>query len=235
MPLRRPPSALERQRTGSTICPFSWTHSVMGRAATSAPSRRLMNGASPTITKRICFASTILASSSAALFDRARQRPGRQEKDQHQAAVGVARAIDRDVDRREREEESGQQAGGGAEAALNQMVEERDRGDALQSLGDQHAEGVKAEELDARDLNQEGDRRLVHGDEPGRVERVVEEVVPAEAHAPDAGRVVLVPEAVLVQAPEPERRRRGENREQPEPRRRAPDRLHVVYGRPAGY
>jgi hypothetical protein len=142
--------------------------------------------------------------SPAAGLGRARQRPRGEKENQHEATLGVARAVDRDAHRCHREEESRQQPGRQAESALDQVVNEPHRGQAFQDLGHEDAETMEAEELDGGDLDPHRDRRLVHGEESGGVERVIQEVVPAGAHAPDAGGVVLVAEAVVVQAPQPE-------------------------------
>jgi hypothetical protein len=139
--------------------------------------------------------------SPAASFCRSLQRAGGEEEKQEETAVGVARAVDRDAHWRHREEESREQAGRRAEPALNQMVHEPHRGQAFQDLGHEDGKPVESKELDGGDLDPQRDRGLVHGEETRRVERVVQEVVPAGAHAPDAGRIVFVAEAVLIQTP----------------------------------
>ena len=86
--------------------------------------------------------------------------------------------------------------------APDQVVDQGDRGGAHQRLRDQQAPGAVAEHLDRGHLDPGGQRRLVHGHHARGIERSVDERVPARAHRPHRGGVVLVGEAVAVQAPE---------------------------------
>jgi len=155
---------------------------------------------------------------------RPQERPGREQQHQHEAGVGVPGAVHRDRDRGHGQEEPGQQPGGGAPVTPDQMREQRHRGHPLDHLRQEHRERVEAEDLDARHLDPQRERRLVDRDEAGRIEGVVEERVPARHHAPHAGRVVLVVEPVLVETPEAQRRREGQDRDLSEHYRGRPSR-----------
>ena len=134
-----------------------------------------------------------------------RSAPAASNQDEGQAALGVARAIDGDAHRRQREKQRGEQPRTATESALDQVKHQPHRGHAFEDLWQQHAPALEAQQLDARHLDPRGQRRLVDRHEARRIERVVEEVAPALRHAADARRVVLVAEAVLAEAPEPQR------------------------------
>src|SRR5215472_12731989 len=90
-----------------------------------------------------------------------------------------------------------------AEATRHEPVDESDAGEAFEHLGQEHGQPAEAQQLHARHLDPEGNRRLVERDESGGIEGVEEEVVWAVHHAPDAGAVVLRAVAVLPKPPEP--------------------------------
>jgi hypothetical protein len=96
-----------------------------------------------------------------------------------------------------------------APQAARQVVDQRDRRDAHERLGHQDAPRVKAEDPGRQRLDPERERRLVHRHQPARVERVVEEVVPARAHRAHGRAVVLVRPPVAVERPEVQRAARS--------------------------
>src|SRR4051794_23982259 len=97
---------------------------------------------------------------------------------------------------------TGDEAGQAAEAPAHEVVDERNRRHAHQRLRHEHAQRVVAEGLDERDLDPERERRLVDRHHAGRVERAVEERVPARAHRAHGGAVVLVRPPVAREPPQ---------------------------------
>src|SRR4029079_5948748 len=73
---------------------------------------------------------------------------------------------------------------------------------------------VKAEQLDAQGLDPERHRWLVDRDLARRIEGVVEEIVPASAHAENGSARVFDAETILLQPPQAERRTKQQNQEQ---------------------
>ncbi len=126
------------------------------------------------------------------------KRPGGEEEDEHEAALGIVRAVRGHAHRHDREEKPREQSGPRAEAPPDEIVQERHRRHAFHHLGQEHGEPVKAEEFDGQGLEPQRHRRLVDRDEARRIEGVVEE------GAADRGGVVLVVVAVLIQAPQPQ-------------------------------
>ena len=129
------------------------------------------------------------------------QGPGREQQDQDETALGVGGAIDGDADGCQRQKEGGEQSRCRAETAPDEVEQQDDRGNSLDDLRQQHAQTAEAENPRARRLDPEGERRLVEGHEAAGIEGVEEEVVPALQHAADAGAVIFVAEAVLVEVP----------------------------------
>ena len=135
-------------------------------------------------------------------WKRAHEAPQGADAAQRQQRVGVVVARDGDGDGRDREDEAGDEARRAAPHAPRQVVDERDGRDAHERLRDEDAQRVKAEDPGRERLDPEGQRRLVDRHEPARVERAVEEVVPARAHRAHGGAVVLVGPAVAIERPE---------------------------------
>ena len=138
----------------------------------------------------------------APVLQRAHQAPQGAHAAQRQQRVGVVVARDRDRDRRHRQHEPGHEAGRAPPQAAREVVDERDRGDAHERLRHEDAPRVKAEDPRRKRLDPERERRLVHRHQPARVERVVEEVVPARAHRAHGRAVVVVRPAVAVERPQ---------------------------------
>jgi hypothetical protein len=137
-----------------------------------------------------------------AVLQRAHDEPQRRHRTEDQERVRVVVARDRDGDRRQGEHQPGDEPAGAAEAPAHEVVHERDRGDPHQRLGDEQAQRVKAEDLHRQRLHPQRERRLVHRHDAGCIERAVQERVPARAHRPHGGAVVVVREAVAVERPE---------------------------------
>ena len=143
------------------------------------------------------------SSASARPRARARRTTGRGAAE-HQQRVRVVVARDRDGDRRQHERQAGDEAGRAAEPPPRQVVGERDGRDAHQRLRHEQAPGAEAEHARGQRLHPQRERRLVDRHHAGRVERAVQERVPAGAHRAHGGAVVLVGEAVAVERPQVE-------------------------------
>ena len=114
-------------------------------------------------------------------------------------------------DRREREHRPGDEAGRAAERPAHQVVGQPDGRDAHQRLRHEHAPRAEAEHARGQRLDPQRERRLVDGHHARRVERAVQERVPAGAHRAHGGAVVLVGEAVAAERPQVQH---GREREQ---------------------
>ena len=88
-----------------------------------------------------------------------------------------------------------------ADAAPYRRVHDRDRGDPLGRLRQQQAPAVEPEDARGYPHCPERERRLVHRDERRRVQRAVEERLPALRPAEHGGRVERVRVAVTGQVP----------------------------------
>jgi hypothetical protein len=80
-------------------------------------------------------------------------------------------------------------AGGAPDERSQQVVQRRHRQRAADHGGEQQRDRVKAEQLRARHLQPEVERRLVDRQARGRLERADEERVPRRAHAAHRGVV----------------------------------------------
>ena len=121
------------------------------------------------------------------------ERPNRgvdgAREEEGQQRIGVVEAEHEGGHRRQGHHGAPQQGGVGREPAPDGQVDQTDGGHSLQGLGNQHAPRVEAEDP-ARDLHdpQRG-RRLVHGDEVGRVRGAEEEGLPALGARLDGRRI----------------------------------------------
>ena len=161
---------------------------------------------------------------------RAHGEPDRRDAQQRQQLVGVVVARHRDRDRRRREREAGDRAAEAAEAPAHEVVDEDDARHPHQRLRNEDRERVEAEHAHRQRLDPQRQRRLVDRLHAARVERGVEEVVPARRHRADGRRVVGVRPVVAAERPQVQQRaqrrsgRRAPGRAAP-PRRRARARL----------
>jgi hypothetical protein len=162
-------------------------------------------------------------------LERMAARPRREQKCEHQRAIGIIRSVDRDTDRRQREEQRRQKTGCGAEDPPDEVIQHEDRCRAFEGLRQQDAERAEAEQLRAGRLDPEGDRRLVERDETARVESVEEEIVPARRHAAHAGHVIRGDEPAGAEAPATQQQRQCQNTRQGDARPQAGG----VAGKPA--
>ena len=121
---------------------------------------------------------------------------------------------DGDGDRGHRQHQPGGEPGDPAEAPAHEVVEKADARNPHQRLRHEDAERVEPEDPDRKRLDPQGERRLVDGHDPARVERAVEEVVPARRHRPDRRAVVVVGPAVPAQRPQVEHGREHEQQRQ---------------------
>ena len=150
-------------------------------------------------------------------FHRMDQGPGRQEQYQDQAGVRVVVAVHRHADGGEGHHQGRGQGGPGTEPSADQVVNQNQGAQAFQHLGKDEAKAPVAEELRKGRLNPQGNRGFVHGDETNGVEGNKEEIVPIHQHAADAGGVIGVAGAVLVDPPEAHKGRRKYNDGQQKP------------------
>ncbi len=144
------------------------------------------------------------------VLEPAHHEPQRGGAAQHEQRVGIVVAEDGDGHRGEHQRQPGDEARGAAEAPVRRVVGERDGPDAHQRLRDEHAPGAEAERARGQRLHPEGERRLVDGHHSSRVERAIQERVPARAHRAHGGAVVLVGEAVAIERPQVEHARGDE-------------------------
>ena len=121
----------------------------------------------------------------------------------------------------------------GDDTRLHRGVEQRDRGDALQRLRHEDRPRVQPEDPHRQVHHPQRRRRLVDGDEVGRVERAEQERRPALAAGLGRRRVVLVGPARLGQPDQVQQRGAEQQRGQREPSR--PQREWRVRGRVAVY
>ena len=138
------------------------------------------------------------------------QRPQRQHDAQHEQHVRVVVARDRDRDRRQRQHGAGHEPARAAEAPPREVIDEADRRDAHQRLRHEHAPGAEAEYTHGERLGPQRRRRLVDGHHPRRVERSIQERVPARGHRAHRARVVRVRHAVRRERPQVEHARQHE-------------------------
>ena len=129
------------------------------------------------------------------------QRGGAAERQQR---VGVVVARDRHGHRRQHQRQAGDEAGRAPEPAPRHVIGQRDGADAHQRLRHQHAPRAEAEHARGQRLHPQRERRLVHRHHSRRVERAVEERVPAGGHGAHCSAVVLVGEAVAIERPQVE-------------------------------
>ena len=107
------------------------------------------------------------------------------QQDQHGVHAVVARDGDEGGEHGERERPG--ERGGDAQAPREDHVQQRYREHAGDRLGQQQAERREAEQLGARGLHPQRQRRLVDGDQAAGVERHEQEVVQRAQHRLDAG------------------------------------------------
>ncbi len=117
--------------------------------------------------------------------DRALVGVGGQHQAHGERAVLHAVPEHRGGDRGQGEDRGGQQAGDHPGPAAHHPVHDEDGDDALDHLREGHRPGVEAEDPGRQRLRQERAGQLVDGDRAGRVERAVEEGLPAFRHALD--------------------------------------------------
>ena len=100
-----------------------------------------------------------------------------------------------------REREAGHEAADAPEAPAHEVVDEHHARHAHQRLRHEHAQRVVAEDPHRQRLHPQRERRLVDRHHAARVERRVQEVVPARAHRAHGRAVVVVGPAVSRRAP----------------------------------
>ena len=108
----------------------------------------------------------------------------------------------------------------GPQTRRTRPVEQGDGEDPGEGLREEDTPAAEAEELGARRLEPEAQRRLIDRDEAARIERDEEEVAPAQQHTLDGGGVVLVRVALIAETDQVEHRRDGDDQRQRHPFKR---------------
>ncbi len=185
-------------------------HRATSAGAATSASNSLTSNARP---------STAPAATSKRRSPRARRPRGQRRRERHERRHdGVHRVAARgdDRDRQDRQRRRGREAGAAAEQDAPEVVDGGDGERARDRRGQFERGRREAEELRARDLQPQVDRRLVDRDARARLERPDEQGVPRRAHAPH-GRVVEGVRLAGAESGEPERRRGAQNRGERDP------------------